>query len=293
MATDASAHGSRSTRRLPDAAGALPFFAYVGTFLIVPTIIVAVGAFRSADGAFTFDNVAQLTNSNVLDAFKTSLLVSALSALVGALVGGPGAWAIASRGGKTTFMRRLVTSLCSVLAQFGGVMLAFAFIATIGINGMVTLLLSSKVGYQLDPTWIATLPGLVLVYAYFQIPLMIIVFAPAVDAIKPQWREATETLGGSGLTYWTRVALPLLWPRFLGAFLLLFANAFSAYATAAALFAQRSILVPLMIQGAMRNEQDTGLNGLAQVLALAMVVVVAIVMAAYAALQRRTAAWEE
>ena len=43
------------------------------------------------------------------------------------------------------------------------------------------------------------LPGLVLVYTYFQIPLMVLVFLPALDGIRPQWREAATNLGGTDL----------------------------------------------------------------------------------------------
>ena len=51
------------------------------------------------------------------------------------------------------------------------------------------------------------------------------------DGMKAQWREATESLGGSSWDYWRRVGGPLLLPAFLGSALLLFANALSAYAT--------------------------------------------------------------
>ena len=91
-------------------------------------------------------------------------------------------------------------------------MLAFAFIATIGINGIGTQILFATTGIQLDPNWLASLPGLVLVYCYFQIPLMIIVFLPAMDSLRPQWKEATLNLGGSTWDYWFRVAGPILWP---------------------------------------------------------------------------------
>ena len=37
---------------------------------------------------------------------------------------------------------------------------------------------------------------------------MIIVFLPAVDSIRTEWREATESLGGNTFQYWTRVACP-------------------------------------------------------------------------------------
>lgn len=282
---------AKRRRRVSDLV-TLPFFLYVTVFLLTPTVIVVTGAFASPEGGFTLANIARLGEANTLEALATSVLVSLVSALVGAVVGALACYALVSRSSKTGLLRRLINAVSSVLAQFGGVMLAFAFIATIGINGIGTQLLFAATGYELDPNWLASLPGLVLVYCYFQIPLMIVVFLPAMDSLRPQWKEATFNLGGSTWDYWFRVAGPILWPRFLGDFLLLFANAFSAYATAAALFTQRSILVPLMIQSALRNEQDTGQNGFAQSLALLMVVVVALVMTAYAQLQNRTAKWE-
>ena len=67
------------------------------------------------------------------------------------------------------------------------------------------------------------------------IPLMVLVTLPAIDGLKPSWREASSNLGGTTWTYWRRVGLPVLAPSLLGGFLLLFANSFSAYATAYAL----------------------------------------------------------
>ncbi len=130
-----------------------------------------------------------------------------------------------------------------------------------------------------------------LVYTYFQIPLMVIVFLPALDGIRPQWREATESLGGSTWVYWRRVAGPLLAPAFLGSTLLLFANSFSAYATAAALVSQGAPIIPLQIRTALTSEVLLGRENIGKAMALGMVVVVAVVMWLYAILQRRTSRW--
>ena len=188
-------------------------------------------------------------------------------------------------------MRKVVIAGCSVLAQFGGVMLAFAFIATVGTTGTLTNVLHSLFGFQSTGQWLYGFGGLALVYTYFQIPLMVLVFLPAVEGMRPQWREATETLGGSTWVFWRRVAGPLLAPAFLGSALLLFANAFSAYATAAALITQYNTLVPLQIRGALISEVNLGQANLAKVLALGMILIVAIVMALYAWLGRRTSRW--
>ena len=290
--TSASSMWSSHRREWNTVGVTIPFFAYSACFLIAPTLIVVIGAFTGADGSFTLANFAKLAEPNTVTSFVTSIVVSLISSLIGAVVGALAAYALVIGSKPEGLLRRMVTAISSVLAQFGGVMLAFAFIATIGINGVITVALKNLVGFTVDANWLSSLPGLVTVYCYFQIPLMIIIFLPAVDSILPQWREATESLGGNTWQYWTRVAGPILAPRFISATLLLFANAFSAYATAAALFSQRSILVPLMIQGAMRNEMDPNQQGFAQVLAFAMIVVVAIAMMLSHAIEKRAGRWQ-
>jgi putative spermidine/putrescine transport system permease protein len=271
--------------------GAVPFFAYVVVFLIIPTLVVVIGAF-AGDGGFTLGNVKALTNEYVVDAFGRSLALSAVSALLGAVLGALLAYALTTAKPQGV-LRRAVTAASGVLAQFGGVTLAFAFLATIGLSGFVTVFLKDHLGIDIysGGVWLFELPGLTLVYTYFQIPLMVIVFLPALDGIRPQWREASESLGGTTWQYWTKVAGPLLAPAFLGSTLLLFANAFSAYATAAALVSQGNPIVPLQIRSALTSEVVLGQANLGKAMALGMVVIVAVVMSLYAWLQNRTAKW--
>ncbi len=237
---------AKHRQELGTLATTLPFFAYTACFLLAPTVIVIVGAFQDRSGNFTLANFNKMFEANTIAAFGTSILVSVASSVIGAVVGALASYALVIGAKPNGLLRRMISAISSVLAQFGGVMLAFAFIATIGINGIGTMLIKTLTGYTVNPNWLSSLPGLITIYCYFQIPLMIIIFLPAVDSIRPQWREACESLGGNTFQYWTRVACPILAPRFISAFLLLFASAFSAYATAAALFSQRSILVPLI-----------------------------------------------
>ncbi len=168
----------------------IPFFAYTACFLLAPTVIVIVGAFQNVDGGFTLNNFSKLFEANTIAAFATSILVSVISALIGAVVGAVASYALVIGSKPNGLLRRMVSAISSVLAQFGGVMLAFAFIATIGINGVGTMLIRQLTGLTVNPNWLSSLPGLITVYCYFQIPLMIIIFLPAVDSIRPQWREA-------------------------------------------------------------------------------------------------------
>ncbi|MDY7541139.1 MULTISPECIES: ABC transporter permease [unclassified Cryobacterium] len=284
---------SSKVRASAAAFGLLPFAVYVLLFLALPTLIAVGTGFFDKSGRFTLATIAALGNPVVLNAFGNSLWLSALTAVLGAVLGAIACYGLLGARPDGA-LRTVVDSLSGVLAQFGGVMLAFAFIATIGIQGMVTLILRDTFGVDIfsGGVWLYELPGLVLPYLYFQIPLMIITFMPALQALKPTWAEANATLGGSTLSYWLRIAGPVLAPSFLGSLLLLFANAFSSYATAAALTSQGSQIVPLQIRSALTSETVLGRENLAGALALGMVVVMVIVMAGYSALQSRAARWQ-
>jgi putative spermidine/putrescine transport system permease protein len=261
----------------------------VALFLLLPTSIVLVEAFGDAAGRPTLANLQELTQDYVVTSFVNSVIVSLASAAIGAVVGALLSYAVVT-GRPDGVLRRIITSACGVFAQFGGVMLAFAFIATVGPEGFITVLLQ-QAGLDLSGGWLYERSGLVLVYCYFQIPLMVLVFLPALEGLRPQWREATESLGGTTWDYWRHVAGPILTPPFLGALLLLFANAFSAYATAAALITQGGIIVPLQIRTALTSEVLLGRENVGKALALGMIVIVAIVMTAQALVQRRTSRW--
>jgi len=278
-------------RRLSlDWIGAVPFLGYVAIFLFLPTAIIVAGAFAS-DGAPTLTNFANLSRPYIVSAVISSVILSSVTAVGGAVLGALLTYAIATGNPRGTF-RRMVTSACGVLAQFGGVILAFAFIAAIGPASAVYVYLSQhNLDYYSSGVWLYDLRGLELVYLYFQIPLMVLIFLPAVDGIKPQWREATESLGGGTWHYWRYVAGPLLAPAFLGSTLLLFANALSAYATAAALINQGGPILPLQISNAITSEVGLHEPGFAKAQAVVLIVIVAIVSVLYAVLQRRTARW--
>ena len=281
-------------RRRPAAWWALtPFAVYVLLFLAVPCVVALGTGFVTGDGRPSLSALAALGEPLVLRAFGSSALVSGITAVVGAVVGAVVCWGLTALR-SDGLVRSLVDSAASVLAQFGGVMLAFAFTATIGIQGVVTQLLLTRLGVDVfaGGVWFYQVPGLLLPYVYFQVPLMVITFMPAVTGLKPQWQEAVATLGGTRREHLLRVVVPVLAPAFVGSVLLLFANAFSSYATAAALISQGAQIVPLQIRAALVSETVLGRENVAGVLALGMVVVMVVLMTLYSLLQRRTERWQ-
>jgi putative spermidine/putrescine transport system permease protein len=280
--TEAGARPSRTRRRPPAPAwvGTVPFFAYVGIFLLLPTGIVVYNAFKNPNGGYSLAGLKALGNSEIRGFFTGSLELCLVSSLTGAIFGAILAYAVAS-GNPDGLVRRLYLAVSGVLAQFGGVTLAFAFLVLIGPVGLLT-----HASWYLNFPW-----GISVIYAYFQIPLMVLVFMPAMDGLKVQWREASESLGASAWQYWRHVGGPLLAPAFLGSALLLFANALSAFATIEAWENQIAYIVPQQISTVLNSEVGLANVNEADVLALGMVIMVAIVMTGYALLQRRAARW--
>jgi putative spermidine/putrescine transport system permease protein len=199
-------------------------------------------------------------------------------------------------------MRNFLMTFSGLAANFGGVPLAFSYIATLGRTGFMTAVLKSicythAAGAQVCPFNpydngfnLYSLGGLVLAYTYFQFPLMVLTITPALEGLKKDWREASANLGASPWQYWRDVALPILWPSILGATLLLFGSAFGAYATAYALTGGSIYLITILISQQIRGDVlSNPYEGYA--LAVGMVIIMGITILAYTVLQRQTARW--
>jgi putative spermidine/putrescine transport system permease protein len=284
--------GGRVTRRrLPGWVGLAPFLTVAFLFLIWPAYAVVLQAFQGADGGFTLDNVATATQAQYRSAFLTSGLLSLVTALIGGVLGTLLTYAVSTLE-RPRFLKSAMSTFSGVASQFGGVPLAFAFVASIGSAGLLTSLLA-KIGIDLYGTGFSLLSfsGLVIVYLYFQIPLMLIIMTPAVEGLRRSWREAADGLGASAFQYWARVGIPLLTPAFIGGVVLLFANAFAAYATAQVLTSGSVNLVPIQIGFFVQGNVFAGQSQVGYALALGMIVVVSIALAINIVLQRRVARW--
>ena len=272
--TDTTA-GQRTRRRLSfEWLGVAPFIIFAVLFLMLPTLYLVGAAVIGRDGQFTLENIAGLFTDQIIAAYWISIRISGASAILGALVGLAIALAII-RGRLPEGLRAAVMTFSGVASNFAGVPLAFAFISTLGRLGLATVILKFigidlyKSGFNLLSFW-----GLTLTYLYFQIPLMILIIAPAVDGLKKEWSEAAAILGASPWQFWRYVGLPILWPSFLGTLSLLFANAFGAIATAYALTGSSLNIVPILLYAQIRGDalQNPGLGA---ALALGMILITA------------------
>ena len=277
--------------RLGDMLAVLPFMLFAILFLVLPLGYLFVQAFQTQDGAFTLDNIAGLFEPKIRDAFWLSIRISAASGALGALVGLLMALAII-RGGLPEWIGNAVMTFSGVASNFAGIPLAFAFLATLGRLGFVTVILRDWFGINIYTLGfnLLSFSGLTITYLFFQIPLMVLIVMPAVDGLRREWREAADILGASSFQYWRMVAIPILWPSLLGTFALLFANSFGAVATAYALTGSSLSIVPILLFAQIRGDvlQDPHLG---YALAFGMIVVTGIANGIYIWLRIRSERW--
>ncbi|MFC9340393.1 ABC transporter permease [Streptomyces sp. NPDC057020] len=289
--TGGTAGGTRRRRRGPRTwLAALPLIVFTGLCFGLPLGALLYGAVTRTDpgtGAtsLTGEHLGRSLQGPYLGSLVGSVQLSALTALIASVLGVLIAQAVVTS--RSQALRNAVLTASGVLANFGGVPLAFAFIATLGISGVVTQLADlSGLGWNLY-----SFTGLTVVYLYFLIPLMVLVILPALDGLRPQWREAAQNAGAGSRQYWRHVGIPVLAPSLLGGFVLLFGSAFAAHATAAALVGGSVPLVTLKIADALSGNVLVGQENVALALGLDMILIAGAVMAVYLPLQRRSARW--
>ncbi|MGB8813966.1 MAG: ABC transporter permease subunit [Paracoccaceae bacterium] len=271
--------------------GVAPFLIFALLFLIMPTMNIVLGAFRNPEGGFTLENIAGLFQPSIIGPFWISMKISLITAALGCFLGLLLAAAV-TRGGLPAWLRDALLTFSGVASNFAGVPLAFAFIATLGRLGLVTVIMKELFGLNLAAMGfnLISFLGLCIVYLYFQIPLMVLIITPALDGLKREWREAAEILGATGVQYWRMVAMPVLWPSLLGTFALLFANAFGAVATAMALTGSSLSIVPIKLFAQIRG--DTLQNPhLGYAIAFGMIVITGIANLVYIVLRSRAERW--
>ncbi|MFL6112727.1 MAG: ABC transporter permease, partial [Catenulispora sp.] len=180
----------------------MPFGLYVLVFLGLPLYMVIRGALTTDAGSLTLSNFSSTFSSPAyMTAFKNSLILSLWTSLIGAVFG---VWLAAAvvAGKPGGMLRRVVSSASGVFAYFAGVPLAFAWVATLGAEGVVTVLLKDiGVNLYAGSFTISSLLGVGLAYVYFQVPLMVILITPALEGLRPQWQEAAESLGATKFAY--------------------------------------------------------------------------------------------
>jgi putative spermidine/putrescine transport system permease protein len=210
---------------------ALPLLVLAAVMLVLPTIFLILGSFGLPRGA-TLDYWVDTFQSNGgRQAIWTSVRLGVVCAAFALLVGSPLAWFVSR---MVTARRAVWLALLNVAANFGGIGLAFGYMAALGTYGMVTLALQ-EVNIPWVPPEIGSFTSLVMAYSYTNIPLFVLLTLPAMGILRQEWLEAAEVCAASRGQFWRYVGLPVLSPFLFAGFLLIFTWSIGIYGLAYAL----------------------------------------------------------
>jgi putative spermidine/putrescine transport system permease protein len=265
-----------------------PFAVFIVLFEGIPVVVLLLGSIGWLDHPTLKYLINVFAHPVYRQSVTNTVLVSGVSSIIGAIAGTAIGYGLtATRHGR---LRGGLVALANVTANSGGITLAFAFITVVGITGGLTIALKA-VGIDLYSVFsIYSIWGLVVVYVYFQVPLMIVLTLPAFAALRGEWREASTSLGGTGWDFWRRVGVPILTPAIIAGAVLLFASGMGAFATALALMGGQANVMTTQVS-VLRQGEVIFDPSQADAEAAALLVFVAVAVVAYHVIQGRTLRW--
>lgn len=210
---------------------ALPLLTLAAVMLVLPTVWLIFGSFGIPYGPTLEYWVDTLQSNGGRQAIWTSVRLGVVCAAIALLLGSPLAWFISR---MVTARRSVWLALMNVAANFGGIGLAFGYMAALGTYGMVTLALQD-VGIPWDPPEIGSFASLAMAYSYTNVPLFVLLTLPAMGILRQEWLEAAEVCAASRSQFWRYVGLPVLTPFLAAGFLLIFTWSIGLYGIAYAL----------------------------------------------------------
>ena len=221
---------------LADWSLALPLILVAGVMLVTPMLAMIVASVTTDDGTFTLDNWTKTYRAlSAQRAVLNTLGLAATVATIALVVGAPLSWVV-SRLARLN--RALHIGILNVATNFSGIGLGFAYVATLGAFGMVTLLMR-RAGLEASPPPQASFWGLVMAYEYSNVPLFVLLSLPAMSLLRDEWWEAAQTAAATRLQFWRHIGWPILRPFLLADWLLIFTWSAGMYGVPVALEGDR------------------------------------------------------
>ncbi|WP_321401292.1 spermidine/putrescine ABC transporter permease PotB [Maridesulfovibrio sp.] len=200
--------------------------------VLLPNLLVLGVSFLTVDTdrfvslPFTFSNYLELLDPAVLKIFQRSFKLAAMTTLICLFAGYPFAWFLARVSKK---LRPLLLVLVIVPFWTNSLVRTYALVAIINANGLINKLLKT-LGIIDMPLQMLYTPGAVLLgLSYTLLPFMVLPLYSSIIKIDTRLMEAGRDLGGSPMSCFFRIALPLTMPGIVSGCMLVFLPALGMF----------------------------------------------------------------
>lgn len=256
-------------------------------FLYIPIGIIALFSLNAGRHASQFTGFSvqwygkALSNPFVMDAFKVSLTVAALSATLATVAGTMAALALPSLRGR---LRVVFDAALYIAVMVPGIVIGIAtLIALVTVFGWINPVLASLWPTDAPPQLSLGLGSLVLAHGLFSMALVVIIVRARVAGMDRSLTEASADLGATPWGTFTQVTLPQIAPAVLAGFLLSFTFSFDDFIIAFFVAGPNTTL-PIYVFSSIRRGVTPEINAIGT---MVMSVSLVLLITAQGILQRR------
>lgn len=230
----------------------LPALLFLGAFLVVPLILLALLSFRDVDALMIMlpsyslaQYVEVFTTAMYREALGTTLWVALVTTVFSLVLAYPCAYML-TRAPNSSIRAALYVLLISPLLT-SVVVRTFGWIVLLAQNGLVnqTLLRLGLVDQPLPLLW--NMKAVIVAYVQVMLPFAVLPIATALGEIDPALRRASMALGASRIGTFLRVTFPLTIPGLASGTLIVFSLAAGSYITPMLIGGNLQPLLPITI----------------------------------------------
>lgn len=262
----------------------VPIIIFLGFFELYPLITMFFRSLHLVTGQFSFIYYLNIFQQPLFHlAIINSLIFATVTSIVGA-IGGTFVGYLAPRLPRAA--KSLILSLYALPNTISGLVVAFGFIILWGRNGVINLIVQRLFGLPRSVYFnIYSWQGLIVVYAFFMIPLMTITMSAIFTNLDFSLVEAARNLGAKPVQVWRYVIIPVLAPGFIAGLSIQFAAMLSAFGTVLALVGVAKNLLSVQIYSFV-SESTYNLEQ-ADALSVVLIMIISLVLIALGIVEHR------
>lgn len=199
-------------------------------FMVYPEcILIKSSLIDSETGEFTLKFFSRILIPRFWGRVENTIIISFLATSISLLVGIPLSFYLWKRD---FWGKKALTSMLLIPYMTPNYILVLAVIFIFGKNGIINFALRALLNipdFTLPFRILFTYHGLVLVFAFHNLALVVFICMAVLSSIEPEYEEAAISLGATPLRAILRVILPLALPGIGGSGILIFARTMSNY----------------------------------------------------------------
>lgn len=247
---------------------AIPYYLWLGLFVIIPLGLIVFNSFFDIHGNFTLDNyVLYFSSINYLKMTLNSFFYAGLLTIVTLLLSYPMAYFLSK-----TKHRQLWLLLIILPTWINLLLKAYAFIGLLSRTGTVNNFLTFLgVGPQ---QLLFTDAAFLLVAGYIELPFMIMPIFNSITEIPNSMLEASRDLGASRFETLRRVVLPLSMPGVRSGIQAVFIPSLSLFMLTRLIGGNRVITLGTAVEQHFMVTQNKGMGSTIGVVLMALMVLV-------------------